>query len=76
MRLVKEAGEPMSPIKVSKRLGIGLSKASYHFSRMEQAEALELVGSRPVRGSVEHFYLPGDLVDRNELFADLLLETD
>lgn len=45
-----------SPAELAHELRKPLSDVSYHVSILLKAGAIELVGERPVRGSVEHFY--------------------
>jgi DNA-binding transcriptional ArsR family regulator len=50
--------QPMSPREFSTKVEMPLSNASYHFRVLAQMEAITLVDTKPVRGSVQHFYLP------------------
>ncbi len=45
-----------SPAEIGRQLGIPVSKIGYHVSALRDASLIEEVGSRPVRGTVEHFY--------------------
>jgi DNA-binding transcriptional ArsR family regulator len=47
---------PTSPRQISERLDETLSNVSYHFRVLADSGALELVTTRPVRGSTQHFY--------------------
>jgi DNA-binding transcriptional ArsR family regulator len=52
-------GEPLSASDLAKAIGnerYGLSHFSYHLVRLADAGALEVVRTRPVRGSLEKFY--------------------
>jgi DNA-binding transcriptional ArsR family regulator len=49
-------GPPASPRELSEQLHDSLSNVSYHFRVMAAAGVLELVDTRPVRGSTQHFY--------------------
>jgi DNA-binding transcriptional ArsR family regulator len=51
-----DGNSPISPRQVSERLDETLSNVSYHFRVLAEAGALELVSTRPVRGSTQHFY--------------------
>ena len=51
---------PRSPKQLSDLLDRPLSNVSYHVRVLAKCEALELVRTRPVRGSVEHFYSPSE----------------
>lgn len=45
-----------SPRQLSAGLGEPLSALSYHVRVLAECEAIELVGTRQVRGSTQHFY--------------------
>ncbi len=45
-----------SPAEIARQLGLEVSKVGYHVSALQEAGLVELVGQRPVRGAVEHFY--------------------
>lgn len=45
-----------SSVEVARELGEELSHVSYHVRALREQGLIEEVGSRPVRGSVEHFY--------------------
>jgi len=52
-------GEPLSASDLSKVIDeekYGLSHISYHMVKLAEAGAIEVVRSRPVRGSLEKFY--------------------
>lgn len=52
-------GEPLSASDLTKVIEderYGLSRVSYHMVKLAKAGALEVVHSRPVRGSLEKFY--------------------
>jgi DNA-binding transcriptional ArsR family regulator len=57
-RILREmnGGPPASPRELSKRIDDSLSNVSYHFRVLAEAGILELVSTRPVRGSTQHFY--------------------
>jgi DNA-binding transcriptional ArsR family regulator len=57
-RILREMcdGPPASPRELAERLGDTLSNVSYHFRVLADAGALQLVATRPVRGSTQHFY--------------------
>ncbi len=74
-----------SPSEIAKYLNEPLGNVSYHFKVLEQYDAVELVGTRPVRGALEHIYrasarpyLNGDEWSklpqsvRNQIFGGLL----
>jgi DNA-binding transcriptional ArsR family regulator len=45
-----------SPNMVAQEIGEGLSQVSYHFKVLKDFRCIELVGTEPRRGAVEHFY--------------------
>jgi DNA-binding transcriptional ArsR family regulator len=47
---------PTSPRQISERLEETLSNVSYHFRVLADSGVLELISTRPVRGSTQHFY--------------------
>jgi DNA-binding transcriptional ArsR family regulator len=47
---------PWSPRELEKELGEGLSQVSYHVKVLFDFELIELTGTEPRRGAVEHFY--------------------
>ena len=56
VRVVQE-GEVVSPREFTRQVeGHVLSSVAYHFRVLAEAGILELVSTRPVRGSTEHFY--------------------
>jgi DNA-binding transcriptional ArsR family regulator len=54
--LVVLAERVASPAEIARELNLDVSKVGYHVSALAQANLIEQVGSRPVRGAVEHFY--------------------
>jgi hypothetical protein len=54
--LVLLCDDIMSPRAISDELGEGLSKVAYHVKILVKTGLAESVGTRPVRGAVEHFY--------------------
>ncbi|UJA19432.1 helix-turn-helix domain-containing protein [Thermoleophilia bacterium SCSIO 60948] len=56
-RILNELNErEASPSELSQALGEPLGNVAYHVKILERNEAVELVGTRPVRGALEHFY--------------------
>jgi DNA-binding transcriptional ArsR family regulator len=45
-----------SPAEMARELDEELSNVSYHTKQLVEFECAELVGTRPVRGALEHFY--------------------
>jgi DNA-binding transcriptional ArsR family regulator len=54
--LVLLCDETMSPRAISDELGEGISQVAYHVKILVKTGLAESVGTRPVRGAVEHFY--------------------
>ena len=49
-------GRPASPRELSDALAQPLSNVSYHVRVLVQSRAVTLVGTKPARGSIQHFY--------------------
>ena len=47
---------PSSPRELTDKLDETLSNVSYHFRVLAESGVIELVTTRPVRGSTQHFY--------------------
>lgn len=62
-RYVKSA-EMLSPKELARLEKQPLSGVSYHVRVLVKCGAIEIAGERRVRGSVQHFYLPTDLVKK------------
>jgi DNA-binding transcriptional ArsR family regulator len=45
-----------SPAEMARELGEELSNVSYHAKQLVRFECAEMVGIRPARGALEHFY--------------------
>lgn len=46
----------MSPARFARLRGEPVSNVTYHFRVLERSGLIELVGTRPVGGSIEHIY--------------------
>lgn len=57
-RILREMAraEKASPRELAEALAEPLSNVSYHVRVLADCDALKLVGTRPVRGSTQHFY--------------------
>jgi DNA-binding transcriptional ArsR family regulator len=62
-RLYVEAKETRSPKQMTVPVNRDVSIVSYHVRVLAEHGAVELVGTRPRRGAVEHFYKATSLVD-------------
>lgn len=51
-----DGGRVMSPTELAFELQLPLSNVNYHVKALLDAELIEEVGNRPVRGATEHFY--------------------
>lgn len=51
---------PLSPMEVAAELCLPLSNISYHVRVLDDCEAITLVRTKPVRGSLQHFYRPDE----------------
>jgi DNA-binding transcriptional ArsR family regulator len=56
-RILRVLGDRVaSPVELSRELEEPLGNVSYHVKMLEELEAIELVRTAPVRGTLEHFY--------------------
>ena len=55
LRLLVERGV-QSPAEISRALGADVSDVAYHVRQLVKFDCAELVTTRPVRGTTEHFY--------------------
>jgi DNA-binding transcriptional ArsR family regulator len=56
-RILEELNEEASsPSDLAVKLDEPLGNVSYHVKALAKLDAIELVGTKPVRGAVEHFY--------------------
>jgi DNA-binding transcriptional ArsR family regulator len=62
LRRYLSSKEMLSPKELSGLEERALSSVSYHVRVLVRCGAIEIAGDRKVRGSVEHFYLPTELV--------------
>ena len=62
-RLYVEAKESRSPKQMTVPVNRDVSIVSYHVRVLAEHGAVKLVGTRPRRGAVEHFYKATSLVD-------------
>lgn len=70
--LVILAERVASPAEIARELHLDVSKVGYHVNALADANLIEEIGSRPVRGAVEHFYRAVELpVVSNEQEAEL-----
>lgn len=73
LRVMNEAGGPISPVKVGKLLNASLGNVSYHINLLRDLGAVELKSLTQVRGAMEHFYIA--TTDDNKAIMALLEET-
>lgn len=62
LRRYVESEEMLSPRELARLERKPLSNVAYHIRELERLGAIEIAATRPVRGAVEHFYLPTSLV--------------
>jgi DNA-binding transcriptional ArsR family regulator len=67
------SGETASPRELAERLEQPLGNLSYHVRVLAKYGALELVGEKQVRGTMQHFYRPA--IDAEWVYS-LLKEPD
>lgn len=53
--------QPISPRELATALNLPLSNVSYHVRVLAESAAVKLVGTKPVRGSMQHFYRRGPM---------------
>jgi DNA-binding transcriptional ArsR family regulator len=58
LRKMIEEEAPVSPRQLAETLREPLSNVSYHVRVLVDCDAVTLVATEPVRGSVQHFYSP------------------
>jgi DNA-binding transcriptional ArsR family regulator len=51
-----DGGRVASPAELSQEFGMPVANVAYHFKMLLRLDAIELVSTRPVRGTLEHFY--------------------
>jgi DNA-binding transcriptional ArsR family regulator len=72
--LVILAERVASPAEIARQLHLDVSKVGYHVNALADANLIEEIGSRPVRGALEHFYravqLPIVSNEQEEAFND------
>jgi DNA-binding transcriptional ArsR family regulator len=75
LRRYVESKEMLSPKELAKLEKQPLSGVSYHVRVLLKCGAIEEARDRRVRGSIEHFYLPTDLIKKTPwVLATLGLE--
>jgi len=47
---------PISPAEYAARTGRPIENVAYHFRTLAECDCIEIVGERPRRGAIEHFY--------------------
>jgi DNA-binding transcriptional ArsR family regulator len=66
-----DGGRVASPTELGTELGVPLGNIAYHFKMLLRLDAIELVSTKPVRGTLEHFYRakiqPTDALDQVKL---------
>jgi DNA-binding transcriptional ArsR family regulator len=68
---VIEGGEPISPKELAESLKTPLSNLSYHARVLVECDMLDLVDTRPRRGSIQHFYEASELIEHPMVKAAL-----
>ncbi len=75
MRLSIERSDPVSPREASEELSAVLGTVAYHFRVLADVDALEPMGTRPVRGATQHFYAPNPSVVEMPMVKEILSAT-
>ncbi|HEY5053135.1 MAG TPA: helix-turn-helix domain-containing protein [Solirubrobacterales bacterium] len=68
-------GAAISPVETAQIVDRKLSNVSYHFRVLAEKEALVMVDTGNVRGSVEHFYRPSAALIDSTWVVNALRET-
>jgi DNA-binding transcriptional ArsR family regulator len=74
LRTLHRGDEPRSPVELAKDVGVGLSSLSYHMRVLADRGMVTLKRTRPVRGSIEHFYTSA--ISENETVVLLLQSSE
>jgi len=61
LRQMLDCEASVSPSGLAATLGKQLNRVSYHVAVLTHCGAIELVETKPVRGSTQHFYRPATL---------------
>ncbi len=48
--------EEISPQECGRQMGVIVSTVAYHFRKLAECDAIALVRTEPVRGSIKHYY--------------------
>lgn len=56
--ILNSVSGPISPREIAHELRQPLANVSYHVRVLAKCEVIDLMETRPVRGSVQHFYSP------------------
>lgn len=64
LALYVASDEPLSPKELADYVKAPLDHVACHVRVLAKHHAVELVGTRPARGAVEHFYAATELVDQ------------
>jgi DNA-binding transcriptional ArsR family regulator len=72
LRRYLESKEKLSPRELADLENESLSLVSYHVRELARLGAVELVDTKQVRGSLQHFYLPTPSVKRSPLIRTAL----
>lgn len=75
VQLILRRKEALSPREASRILDEPLATVSYHVRVLVQCEAVTLVDTEPVRGSVKHFYRPSPVMESRWVRTFLSKET-
>ena len=57
LRLLHTSEEPRSPARIAEHMRLSLSMVSYHITILRRCGVITRVEERPVRGTIEHFYV-------------------
>ena len=60
---MREHARPSSPRTLAEQLELSLSDVSYHVRVLADCDVIRLVDTKPVRGTLAHFYEATELID-------------
>lgn len=57
LREIDASEDPISPRQLAEKIGKPVSNTSYHIRILDECKAVKLIGTAPVRGTLQHFYV-------------------
>jgi len=77
LRLLDEQGEGgrLSPVEAADALDLSLTTVAYHFRVLVSTDAIEEVDRKQVRGTIQHFFQPGETLRQADWVRGVLTDT-